>query len=148
MTGSDSSSSAAKSICARWSFSTRATQARMDIPSLHPSRSGTRRARRYSYPATTSGYGGPAQADRRQGHLRLYPWRDASNPRLPAAEEISAFLRTFRDRLDESAKRISELSRLDSHDYELHPETGPGICGQYFHERLRGLAGGNPHREP
>ena len=54
------------------------------------------------------------EADRGQGHQRLYPRRDAAHPRLSGAEEVPPLLRPLRHRLAEPDARSSPSSPAPS----------------------------------
>ena len=91
---------------------------------------------------------GIAETDRREGDLYLYPWGDASHPRLSGTEEISSFLRPLRHGMAKSAKGVRRVSRGNPHDDELPHEGAFGLQGQYFHHGHRRLARHAPHHQP
>ena len=93
------------------------------------------------------GPGGDPEAERRQGHQRLHPRRDAALPRVSRAEaEVSPFLRPLRHGLAEPGQGVRQVPRGDPHDHQLHPETHRHLPGQHLHRRPGGLARCAAHR--
>ena len=93
------------------------------------------------------GPGGDPEAERRQGHQRLHPRRDAALPRVPRAEaEVPPFLRPLRHGLAEPGQGVRQVPRGDPHDHQLHPETHRHLPGQHLHLRSGGLARCAAHR--
>ena len=66
------------------------------------------------------GYRRSPHPDRRHGHRRLYPWRDASCPLLSAAQEVQASGGQLRQCVVETEGGIRELQRSYSLHHQLH----------------------------
>jgi len=91
--------------------------------------------------ATTSRIGRTAEANRRQGHQRLHPWRDAAGPWLSGTEEVSPPGRSLRRRLAEAGGRIRSLPGGHPHDHQLPAEAARDLPGAHLHQWPGGLAG-------
>ena len=87
------------------------------------------------------------QANRRQGHQRLYAWRNAARQRLPGSEEIQESRRQLRWRLAKATDGIQGLPRRHSDDDQLpHQSRIWPIPGSHLHAQRRRLAGRHPYR--
>ena len=73
-----------------------------------------------------------AQADRRQGHQRLHPRRDAALPRLSRAEEVQAPRGQLRRRLAGPGEGVRRLPRRHPDDDQLHPEAADSYKDRIF----------------
>ena len=93
----------------------------------------------------SQGLGNHLKAERGQGYLRLYPWRNAALPRLSRAEEICALLWSLRNCLAKPGQRICGLSRRDFDDNQLHSKAKRLLQRPYFHDRFGRLAGNRTH---